>query len=267
MSQPRWECPRDRLSSPQKEMKETFTLKITTAGILALCVCAAPRMADAQTMQFTDKGYVSVNFGGQAGSHDLSESGSFPLYDETATFSSTNKVKGGFIFDVGGAYRVWGKNLLAGVTVSHIGSKSNGSLTGSIPDPVFFDRPRAVTKEFADLKHSETGVNIDAIWMIPVANKIDVGLSFGPTIFAVKQDTIPSLTITEPGPTVTTTVVSSSKTAVGFNVGVDAQYMLRKKYGVGAVMRYTVGSVSLPGASEKLTVGGFQVGVGARYRF
>jgi hypothetical protein len=242
-------------------------LKITKAGIVALCLCAAPQIASAQTMQWTDKGYVTVNVGVQAGSHDLSQSGSFPLYDETATFSSTNKVKGGGMFDIGGAYKVWGHNLLAGLTISRVSSKSDGSLTGSIPDPVFFDQPRTVTKTFAGLKHAETAVHLDAIWMMPVANKIDVGIFAGPTIFSVKQDTIPSLTITEPGPTVTTAVVSTSKTKVGFNAGVDVQYMLRKRWGVGGVARYAVGSVTLPGASKKLTVGGFQVGVGARVRF
>ncbi len=242
-------------------------MKTMKAGILALCLCAAPRMASAQTMQWTDKGYVSVNVAGQAGSHDLSESGSFPLYDETATFSSTNKVKGGALFDIGGAYRVWGHNLLAGVSYTHVLSKSDGSLTGSIPDPIVFGAFRAVTKAFTGLKHSENAVHLDAIWMMPVANKIDVGIFAGPTIFAVKQDTIPSLSITEPGPTITTALAQTSKTTVGFNVGVDAQYMLRKKYGVGAIARYAVGSVSLPGASKKLTVGGFQIGIGARLRF
>ena len=242
-------------------------MKITKAGILALCVCAAPQIASAQTMQWTDKGYASINVGAQAGSHDLNASGSFPIYDETATFSSTAKVKGGALFDIGGAYKVWGNNLLAGVTYSHVSSKSDGSLTGSVPDPVFFDRPRAVTKAFTGLKHSENAVHIDAIWMIPVANKMDVGISAGPTIFAVKQDTIPTLTVAEPGPTVTTEVVSASKTTVGFNFGADLQYMLRKKWGVGGMMRYSVGSVSLPGAEKKLTVGGFQIGVGGRYRF
>jgi len=237
------------------------------AGILALCMCAAPQMASAQTMQWTDKGYVSVNVGAQAGSHDLSESGSFPLYDETATFSSTNKVKGGAMFDIGGAYRVWGNNLLAGVTFSRVSSKSDGALTGSIPDPVFFDRPRAVSKSFAGLKHSENVVHINAIWMMPVANKIDVGVFAGPTIFSVKQDTISSLSITEPGPTVTSSVSSGSKTTVGFNAGVDVQYMVRKKWGVGGVARYAVGSVTLPGATEKLSVGGFQIGAGGRVRF
>ena len=242
-------------------------MKITTAGVLALCVFGAPQMAAAQTMQWTDKGYISVNVGAQAGSHDLSASGSFPLYDETATFASTNKVKGGALFDIGGAYRVWGNNLLAGLTFSHVASKSDGSLTGSIPDPVFFDRARAVTKSFSGLNHSENAVHLDAIWMIPVANKIDIGLFAGPTIFSVKQDSIPNLTVTEPGPTVTTTVASSSKSAVGINIGLDAQYMVRKKYGAGIVLRYAGGSVSLPGASKKLTVGGFQIGVGGRVRF
>jgi hypothetical protein len=243
-------------------------LKITTAGILALCACAVPQVAAAQTMQWTDKGYVTVNGGGQASSHDLSESGSFPLYDETATFSSTNKVKGGGMFDIGGAYKVWKNNLLVGVSFSHVASKSNGSVTGSIPDPVFFDRPRAVTKDFNGLKHSENAVHIDAIWMMPVANKLDIAFFLGPTIFSVKQDTIPSpLTITEPGPTITTAVVSSSKSTAGFNIGADVQYLLAKKWGVGGLVRYSVGSVSLPGASEKLTVGGFQIGGGLRLRF
>lgn len=232
-----------------------------------MCACAAPQIAAAQTMQWTDKGYVSVNGGAQVGSHDLSESGSFPLYDETATFSSTNKVKGGGLIDFGGAYRVWGRNLLVGVAFTHTSSKSDGALTGSIPDPVVTDRPRAVSKTFPDLKHAENAVHLDVTWMMPVANKLDIGLSVGPTIFAVSQETIPSLTITEPGPTVTTTVVKSSKTTVGFNAGVDVQYMVTKKWGAGGILRYAVGSVTLPGATEKLTVGGFQFGAGVRFRF
>lgn len=242
-------------------------MKNLSVGVFAVCMWAAATSASAQTMQWTDKGYVSVSGGAQVGSHDLSGSGSFPLYDETATFKSTNKVKGGGLFDIGGGYRVWGKNLLAGISFTRVASKSDGSVDGSIPDTIFTDRPRAVTKSFAGLKHSENAVHIDAIWMMPIANKLDVALFAGPTVFSVKQDTIPSLTITEPGPTVTTTVASNSKSAVGFNVGVDAQYMIRKKYGVGVVARYAGGSVSLPGASKKLTVGGFQIGVGGRLRF
>src|SRR4051794_1438220 len=76
--------------------------KMTTTGLLALGLFAAPRMVAAQTMQWTDKGYVSVSGGAQAGSHDLGGSLSFPQYDETATITTTQKVKGGGLFDIGG---------------------------------------------------------------------------------------------------------------------------------------------------------------------
>src|SRR4029453_19145536 len=169
----------------------------------------------------------------QGGGPHLRGGGSFPLYDETATFSSTNKVKGGGLIDIGGAYRIWGRNLLLGVNFTHMSSKSDGSLTGSIPDPGITDRPRPVSKTFEDLKHAENQIHIDAVWMIPVANKTDIGVSAGPTIFMVSQEIIPTLTVTEPGPTITTNVEKTSKTTVGFNAGIDLQYMVTKKRGAG----------------------------------
>lgn len=242
-------------------------MKMTTAGILALCVLAAPQIVSAQTMQWTDKGYVTFNVGAQVGSHDLDTSSSFSLYDETATVTSTQKVKGGAFFEIGGAYRVWGNNLLAGVSFTHTGSDADVALTASIPDPVFFDRPRAVTASQSGAEHSENAIHLNAIWMIPVANKIDVGVFAGPTIFMVKQDTITSLTVTEPGPTVSAPLAEVKKTTAGVNFGVDVQYLVRNKIAVGGIARYSWGSATIDGADDKLTVGGFQIGVGARYRF
>jgi hypothetical protein len=242
-------------------------LKTTKAGILALCMCAAPQIAAAQTMQWTDKGYVSVNVGAQVGSQTIATSSTFPLYEETATISSSQKISGGTFFDIGGAYRVWGRNLLAGVTFSHTSNDADVALTASIPDPVRFDSPRAVSRTQAGARHKENAVHLDAIWMIPVANKLDVGVFAGPTIFSVKQDTITTATVAEPGPTVTAPLNTVSKTTVGFNAGVDVQYMIQKRWGAGLVARYSFGSTSLEGATEKLKVGGFQIGVGGRVRF
>lgn len=236
----------------------------TKAGILALCLSAAAQTASAQTMQWTDKGYVSINGGAQVGSHNLDTNSTFPLYDEQATVSSTQKVKGGGFFDIGGAYRVWGNNILGGVTFSHTSSDSNVTVNASIPDPVVTDRPRQVNTSLSGAKHSENAVHLDAIWMMPVANKIDVGIFAGPTIFAVKQDTVTTLTVTEPGPTVASPLSAIKKTTVGINLGVDLQYMVHKKWAVGGVARYSWGSAKISG--DKLTVGGFQLGVGARYR-
>jgi Outer membrane protein beta-barrel domain len=246
-------------------------LKMMKAGVLALCLCAAPRLVSAQTMQWTDKGYVSVNGGGQVGSHTIETTSTFTLYDENASVSSSQKVKGGGLFDIGGAYRVWGHNLLAGVSYSHTSSTSDVSLTATLPHPLFFDQPRTVHQTQGGAKHSEDVVHINAIWMMPVANKLDIGIFGGPSIFTVKQDTVETVTVTETAdlanPTVTAPLTRVSKTAVGVNFGVDVQYMIAKKWGVGGIMRYSVGSISLPGATKDLTVGGFQIGGGARLRF
>jgi hypothetical protein len=244
---------------------------MTKAGVLVLCLCAAPRMVSAQMMQWTDKGYVSVNGGAQVGSHKIETSSTFTLYDENATVSTSQDVKGGGFFDIGGAYRVWGHNLLAGLSYSHTSSDSNVSLNATLPHPLFTDQPRTVTSTQSGAKHSEDVVHLAAIWMIPVANKLDIGVFGGPSIFAVKQDTVDTVTVTETAdlahPNVSAPLTRVSKTTAGVNFGVDVQYMIAKKWGVGGIARYSVGSVSIPGASKSLTVGGFQIGAGGRLRF
>jgi hypothetical protein len=243
------------------------TMRMMTVAALAFGVCAAPQVAAAQTMQWTDKGYVSVNGGVQAGSHNLDTSSTFRLYDEDAVVSSTQKVKSGGLFDIGGAYRVWGHNLLAGVTYSRTSSTSDVAISGSIPDPVKFDSPRTVTTSQTGAKHVENAIHLAAIWMMPVAEKLDVGVFAGPSIFNINQDTVGTLTVTEPTPSVTAPLVKVSKTTVGINLGADVQYMLTKKWGVGGLARYSWGSAEIASGSKKLTVGGFQLAGGARMRF
>lgn len=253
---------------------------MTKAAVLALCVCAAPRLVSAQSMQWTDKGYVSVNGGAQVGSHTIESSSTATLYDENATVSTSQKVKGGGFFDIGGAYRVWGHNLLAGVSYSHTGSTSDVALSATLPHPQFFDQPRTVTSTQSGAKHSEDVVHIAAIWMMPIANKLDIGIFGGPSIFAVKQDAVTNVTVTETAdlahPTVNAPLTRVSKTTVGVNIGVDVQYLIGKKWGVGAIARFSAASVDIPGASlpnstavtsDNLSVGGFQIGAGGRYRF
>ena len=240
---------------------------MTTAAVLGLALLAAPQVASAQTMQWPDKGYVTFNLGVQVGSDDLDTSASFPLYEETATVSSTQKISGGAFFEIGGAYRVWGNNLLAGVSFTRTKSDADVAITASIPDPVFFDRPRAVTASQGDAEHAENAIHLNAIWMIPVANKLDVGIFGGPTIFMVSQDTITSLTVTEPGPTVNAPLSEVKKTTAGINFGVDLQYLVTQNVAVGGLARYAWGSADIEGAADKLKLGGFQLAVGARYRF
>jgi Outer membrane protein beta-barrel domain len=242
-------------------------LPIRKSAALCLIFCAGLVPSAHAQMKWTDKGFANVTVGGQTGSHTLETSTTFDLYDEKATVTSTQKVGGGGLFDISAGYKVW-SNLAVGIGFSHAGKKSDAAVAASIPDPRVFDTPRAITAIAPGLKHSENAINFMGVWMVPVTDKIDVGLSFGPSIFMVKQDLPETLSVSEPGPTVSSlTTKSVDKTAAGVNLGVDVTYLLTKRYGVGAMARYTVGSVDLDGATKSLSVGGFQIGVGARLRF
>ena len=103
---------------------------------------------------------------------------------------------------------------------------------------------------------------------MPVTDKVDVGFQFGPTIFLVSQDVPGTLTVTEPGPTVTSAaLVKDDHTTVGVHFGIDATYLITPRYGAGVLVRYSVGSVDIVGSSDGLTLGGFQIGFGGRVRF
>lgn len=240
-------------------------MKKTAVLCLVFCALAAPR-ASAQ-MKWTDKAFANINIGGQAGSHDLATTTTFVVYDEDAHINTTQKTGGGFLFDMNGGYKVW-SNLVVAVGYTFMSDSTDGAVTATIPDPRVFDSPRTVTTTANDLKHTENALNFMGVWMVPVTDKVDVGISFGPTVFFVKQELPDTIQFTEPGPTVTgLTTKDISKTTGGVNLGVDVTYLLTKKMGVGGILRYTWGSVNLEGATDSLTVGGFQIGVGARYRF
>jgi hypothetical protein len=242
-------------------------LKMMKAGFLSLALCAAVAPSAHAQMTWTDKAFVNVTGGAQAGSHTVATSAPFDIYEEQGTVNSTQPVKGGAFFDVSAGYRVR-RNLAASLGYSRAGSKKDAAVTALVPDPRVFDQPRAVTAAAPDMKHTESAVHLFATWMMPVTDKIDVGISAGPSIFMVKQDLPTALTVTEPGPTVTQiTTEKSSKTAAGFNFGVDVTYLISKRWGVGALARYTGASVDLKNATDNLTVGGFQIGAGLRLRF
>jgi hypothetical protein len=243
-------------------MKRTLIMLAT--GIA--CWLGVAETAHAQ-MTWTDKAFVSVNFGAQAPSQTLTAITTPDIYNEPASFSSTQDVGGGAFFDIAGGYKVW-RNLAVGLGITHVGSKTDLTVNASIPDPLFFDQPRLVTTSVPDAKHSQTAVNLTGTWVMPITDKIDIGYQFGPTIFLVSQD-IPGVpTISEPGPTITTLPLDSvDKTTVGIHFGVDLTYMITPRYGVGGIARYSWGSVDLAGAEKSLTVGGFQIGGGFRARF
>ena len=233
------------------------------AGLLAVGLFAFAAPAQAQ-MTWTDKGFAAVDFGVQVGSKSFDTDATFDIYSEAAAIQTARKGKAGGFFDVRGGYKVW-RNLAVGVGFSRFANKADVTISAQIPDPIEHDFLRAVSLTAPDAKRTETALHFSGTWMVPVTDKIDVGISAGPSIFFVKQDTVTSLNLTEPTPTATANVEEVSETTIGLHAGVDVRYMLNSRYGVGGLFRYTWGSADVPGG--KLKAGGLQIGGGLRVRF
>ncbi|MGE5246412.1 MAG: hypothetical protein ACM3SQ_19480 [Betaproteobacteria bacterium] len=237
--------------------KTTSIIALVAAGLVA-----GASGVHAQTLE--NRIFLSVDVGAQVGSHSVNTNTSFPLYDETATVTSSQKVGAGPVIDFGGNYRVW-RNLALGLMFTTFSRTVDGSLSATVPSPIFFNRPTTVNVTTPGLKHSEFGTHIQALYYFPVGEKLDLAIYGGPSIVHLSQD-IPTATV--PAGTQNTNVsVSKAKgTAAGGNVGAEISYMLTSRYGAGFYMRYAGGSVDLPTA-KGVKVGGFQVGGGIRVRF
>ena len=104
------------------------------------------------------------------------------------------------------------------------------------------------------------------VWFFPRSEKLDIAFSAGPSIYRVKQQLVPSVTVAARTQNATFAVATESATAVGFNIGADAIYKVTPRQGIGIFVRYAEASTDLPGA-QGVHVGGLQGGIGFRIRF
>jgi hypothetical protein len=199
------------------------------------------------------------------------------IYQETATINSAATFTSGSLFDVGVGFRVW-RNLTIGAGYHQEQNDTDGQLTGSIPSPVFFNRPRTLNETVPGLNRKEQATHLMIGWVMPFGSKFDVLVSGGPSFFRVEQDAVSNVTIGEAGGSFTTilvqpTITTGKKSQTGFNVGADATYILWQndsvRLGAGGFVRFTKADVDLPMLSteQPTEVGGMQFGFGARVRF
>lgn len=239
---------------------------IKTTSVMAMItglVLGAASMAAAQT-KAPGSAFIDINVGAQTGTKTLATSSSFSLYDETATVATSQSIGSGPVFDFGGGYRIW-KNLAVGLSFSAYSRTVTGSLTATVPDPIFYNKFTTVSVQSPGLKRSEFGTHVKFIYYIEVNEKVDVAISGGPSFIRVSQD-VSSATIPSGTTNVSVTIANQSGTAKGGNVGADVNYKIAPKWGVGFFLRYAGGSVDLPVATG-VKAGGLQAGAGARLRF
>ena len=222
-------------------------------------------------MPFEGKLVVSINGGGQVGGSDIEKRTTFPLYEEEAEINTFQDLGGGGLFDIGAAYRV-GKQWGVGFAFNKTGDRGDANVDGSLPNPLYFNRPRTFATTVAGLKHDENAWHFQAAWFMPYTDKIDFLFTGGPTIFNIQQEFAGDVNYTDVGADFESVVINSvdvvrlKDTTVGFNLGADMTYSIHQNIGAGLLLRYTYGSAEFDGESN-VRAGGFQIAVGARIRF
>lgn len=248
-----------------------------TLVVCGLIASSASQASAQGASAWADRAYVNVNWAVETGSTDLNGSTEFPLYDETGRFDTNAKAGSGPMIDLAGGARVW-RNVTVGIGYHRVASKTDVELTGSVPHPLFFGRPRAVSQSLPSFERTESAVHLSFGYMIPVNEKLDVLVYGGPSFFRVSQDRLVSVAVGESGfpfgSIVTQPVTQRHKDSpTGGHFGADVTYQLKTigkiKLGAGGFLRFAKASTTFEMLDTDIDsdVGGFQAGIGLRVRF
>lgn len=250
----------------------TSTRSLLCGAAIAATLLMTPSRAAAQASAWGDNGYFSFN-----GLYDVSSetneiSSRQDLYQEAAQLTTVQDVGKRPVYDVMAGGRIKG-NLGMGFGVSYASAKDDASIRGSIPSPFYFNRPRSFDGP-TTLDRTDLLLHLDAMWLVPLSEAVQVTLFGGPTWFQVKQQTVTSIVIDDvfPFDTIGLIGVERERKTVstwGFNAGADVSYFFSKSIGVQGLVRFSQGTatVSATGVDSDITVGGLYAGVGLRIRY
>lgn len=247
-----------------------------TKWLVMVCVVMSAGIPDAQAqmIQWQDRGYISVNFGIQPQSREFTEVSAPEINGDPATITVPHTIGSGAFPDFAVGYRLW-ENLGVHVGYSYFSKSETPTLVAAIPHPAFGGVNRTATTSAGELSHSESAFHTHLLWMIPLSEEIEVAVLVGPSFYNIKQDFVETVGVTETAPFTTVTIssvqqIEQSESAVAFTAGLDGTYRLTPKFGIGAFFRYSGASADMPlsgGTTVTVEAGGIQIGGGLRYRF
>ena len=228
----------------------------------------------AQSWTLAGRFAFHINGAYQSGTRTLDETLAFDVYEDTGKLRITQDVVGGAIIDGGGLLRVW-RELAVGVSYTQLNTSATASFEGTVPHPLVFDQRTVAPMELPS-SYQERATHIHVAWVIPITTVegLDVTISGGPTAFNLKRGAPEQVRVIETGVPFSDVRVEVEPGELrtngwGGHVGADLVYMLRPRFGLGAFVRFTGGSVGTYSGSDgdSPTVGGFQSGGGLRFRF
>lgn len=244
-------------------------LNRSTTLFLGLAMALSATRAHAQTA-WTDRGYINVSGWYQTAAPSFSNTVRPIDFAEASVVDTSYKTSSIPGFDAGGGVRVW-RNLAVGLDVSRFSKKTGGAVSAQIPHPFFFNRARPVSGDASGLTRDETAVHLQALWMLPLGERWRLALTGGPSWFAVGQDLVSDVTVTQTYPYDTAAFASASSvhrfhSQIGFNSGADVSCQLRPHVGLGVGVTFSHASVPLDNAVS-VDAGGAHVGGGIRFSF
>ena len=230
---------------------------------VGLALCAASAHAQTPTPS-TEKFFFNANIGAELATRTINAVATKIVYDETASLSSHQPIGRGVVFDFDGGYRIR-EDFFAGLMVSFFSKSDDATTSATIPDPIFFNRPKTITGSTTGLTRSEVAIAPHITWARPLFDKVDITFSGGIAFIHLSQDLVGNFDVTPPQ-NVTILQTTESKNGVGPYAQIDFIYNLAMRYGVGGFVRYAGAKVDLP-SQPKANVGGMQAGGGIRLRF
>ena len=243
-------------------MRQTTGILLCTVGLAA---APATELLAQVSRAPASVGFVNINVGAQPRRQSFGSSGSLPIYGETATFTTSQQIGNGPIFELGAGYRVW-RGLAVEVGFSTFSKKGDNNVSARVPHQLFFDSFATATAAATGLEHTERVIHLAATWFVPVTEKIDVALSAGPAFVTVDQAFVASVSVPVGTQNIAVAPSTASVSSTGGMVAFDGAYMFHRNIGAGLFLRYVGSTVTVPGVGD-LKVGGFQAGLGARIRF
>lgn len=215
---------------------------------------------------------LGVNAGAQLASDELTESFAIEKNVEPASIAVSTARDTFPVFDLSVTVRLV-RSVGVSVAVSYLSGSATGEVAAELPHPFFFDQPRSVSGT-ASLERSEFVTHTN-LAVVAASRRVELILSGGASFFAVDQDVVSDVTYDDEYPfdsatfsSGTVSRVSASK--VGYNVTADVAWKLGRRWGIGAMVRFSRARIPLTASGVDLgtlDAGGLQAGGGLRFAF
>jgi opacity protein-like surface antigen len=253
-------------------VQRRFVEQVRTAARAPLQRARAPRPVRRKAAPWDRRVTASLGAAFAPQKFTLSEAREYPDPLQTPPFEAIS-LKADYQFDtavgidLGIEARVYGP---LGLALAYTSAERTGDVSyqGSLPHPLYLNRPRAVAGEDASYARKESAVHI-SLAAFPLRGRTTVALYAGLSLFTLETDLIQTLAYQQQYPYAASNVTLQppnrqrlTDSPTGFHVGATLDYGLMKHVAVGAGLRYSQAKARLSTSSSDVLetdVGGLQI--------